>query len=1303
MLIENTTAAGATAAGASAGTEIAPARPITAELLDRVARSRTLEALLERLAAACEAAGETSDASRRGRSTRRGEAAPTVAGVPRLRVTGLAGSALALVVAHTFRRLHRTILVVLGERGRGEAVRDDLECFLGGEAVLYLPDFESQPYDIRSPHLSTLDARQTALSRLIAARPAVVVTTARSLLTPVPSPRVLGRGVMTVRVGDALDADDLADWLAGLAYRGVPLAEEPGDFARRGGILDDFSFGYASPLRLEFDDEGVISIREYDPTTQRSVRRHEHVTLVPRRELVVDDAVAEAAAAAVRAARGPDALDAEALATRIENERYWIGMRRISGFFDQEWGPVTRYLPDTTLVVADGPDRLEREAATLGTELERDFDDRRAHHELVSPPSDLVLPPETIARDLAARGGFDVDPVLRSRTAESAAIERGLERLLASGRDDAGAAQEADGAPPEPASAASPDASPDAPPDASPDAPTDASPAAPADIPADAPAATRPDSRAGPPPAGRSTDDGVFHFHTVAQEPFGRSFERLRAFLRTQATAGHRTIILCDNPGQRDRLRELIAEGDGTDEAALAAGPAADAAAAAGLAEVEVGQLAGGFVWREVRLAVLTDHEIFARFRRRRTRRRFKAGIALPSLTSLHAGEYVVHIDHGIGVYRGIRRLTIDGHETDCLEVHYQRGDKLFIPVDQFDLIQKYAMEEGKRAPSLSRIGGTAWARTKARARKAIEDMSQELLKLQAMRASRTGIAFEPDNLWQRQLESSFLYDDTPDQARATQDIKRDMEEPKPMDRLICGDVGFGKTEVAVRAAFKAVQSGKQVAVLVPTTILASQHLATFSERLGDFPVRVEMLSRFRTAAEQRDVAAALRTGEVDIVIGTHRLLQKDIEFKELGLIVVDEEQRFGVRHKERLKQLKALADVLTLTATPIPRTLHLALLGARDISLITTPPRDRVPVATEIVEFDRDLIADALLREVDRGGQAFFVHNRVQSIDAIARFLRQICPQLRFAIAHGQMRERALEKVIVDFIDGRYDVLITTMIIESGIDMPSVNTMIINRADRFGLAQLYQLRGRVGRSDQRAHCYLMVPPHRALTELAEKRLRAIEEYDELGAGIKVAMKDLEIRGAGNLLGSEQHGHIVAVGYELYCRLLEETVNGLRGEASEQVETRVSTDLDAYLPDEYVAPAEKIDLYKRLADTREEAQIDELLDELTDRYGHPGEAARNLFELRRVKLLAGKAGLAEVDVGRRRVRIEFARQPTTLLVGAILERTARKVEFVQGERFGMKVTEVGDDPLGVALEMLAVLRDAAEPVAGPAT
>ncbi|HXL15091.1 MAG TPA: transcription-repair coupling factor, partial [Methylomirabilota bacterium] len=544
----------------------------------------------------------------------------------------------------------------------------------------------------------------------------------------------------------------------------------------------------------------------------------------------------------------------------------------------------------------------------------------------------------------------------------------------------------------------------------------------------------------------------------------------------------------------------------------------------------------------------------------------------------------------------------------------------------------------------VSRLGGTAWQRTKAKARKAIREMAEELLRNYAVRKARGGRAFPPDTPWQRELESSFPYEETPDQLRTVEEVKRDMESHRAMDRLVCGDVGYGKTEVAIRAAFKAVQDGTQVAVLVPTTVLAQQHLATFTERFADFPVRIDMLSRFRSPREQKVIVEKIHRGEVDIVIGTHRLLSKDVRFKNLGLAVIDEEQRFGVAQKERIRTLVENVDVLTLTATPIPRTLHMSLLGARDMSVMNTPPRGRYPIKTEIVEMNKDVIRDALLREADRGGQSFFVHNRVESIDRIAHYLQSIVPQLRYGVAHGQMRDMELERVMLDFLERRTDVLVTTLIIESGLDIPTVNTMLMNRADALGLAQIYQLRGRIGRSHHQAFCYLLVPTGTVLNEDAEKRLRVIAEHEELGAGLTIAMRDLEIRGAGNLLGPEQHGFMVSVGFDLYIRMVDEVVQELQGKAPERrPEPAITSDLPAFIPEEYISdPDEKLDAYRRMAAITTLVELEELKAEFRDRFGPLPSEAGHLFELKKLRLIGRDSGATRLRVGRERLEIDLA-------------------------------------------------------------
>jgi transcription-repair coupling factor (superfamily II helicase) len=754
-------------------------------------------------------------------------------------------------------------------------------------------------------------------------------------------------------------------------------------------------------------------------------------------------------------------------------------------------------------------------------------------------------------------------------------------------------------------------------------------------------------------------------------EPVQRSIERLKTHLAELGSNGIRAVILCDNAGQRDRLAELL-------------GPA-DAA-------LGVGLIAAGFTLPSAGLAVLTDHEIFARYRRRRRRLRKTGGLSLAELSALRVGDFVVHEDHGVGTYRGLGRLTLGGQETDCVEIAYAEQDRLFVPVHQLHLVSRYAAEEGAR-PAVHRLGSTAWQKTKARARKAIREMADELVQAYARRMALPGHAFRRDTVWQRELEASFPYEETPDQQAAIEAVKTDMESPRPMDRLICGDVGYGKTEVAIRAAFKAVQDGKQVAVLVPTTILAQQHFLTFKERLADFPVTVEVLSRFRTPREQKEVVRRAAQGQVDVLIGTHRLLSRDVSFRDLGLVVIDEEHRFGVAQKERLRQMTRTVDVLALTATPIPRTLNLSLAGARDMSVIETPPRDRLPVHTEIVEQDDELFADAILREVDRGGQVFYVHNRVETIHHAALKVQQLVPQVRLAVAHGQMPERELERVMLDFLERKTDVLVSTMIIESGLDIPSVNTLILDRADALGLAQLYQLRGRVGRSAHRAFAYLMVPARRILTEEAEKRLRVIEELDELGVGFRIALKDLEIRGAGNLLGPEQHGFIVGLGFDLYLKLLEEAVAEIKGAAEERPpEPRLLTDWSAYLPDDYVPDEhEKLDLYRRLADARDPERVDDLTLELMDRFGQLPPAAVALVELRRLRLLGRDAGVESLRVFQTVVEAMLRRPLAQEQIRGVVGSLPFQVEFVTGREFGLRARGEGLSLLHRARELLRAL------------
>jgi transcription-repair coupling factor (superfamily II helicase) len=644
--------------------------------------------------------------------------------------------------------------------------------------------------------------------------------------------------------------------------------------------------------------------------------------------------------------------------------------------------------------------------------------------------------------------------------------------------------------------------------------------------------------------------------------------------------------------------------------------------------------LAAGFRLPGARLAALTDHEIFGwRKITRPSRRRAAArGAPISAITDLHVSDYVVHINHGIGIYRGLVRRGANGAEREYLLVEYADQDRLYVPVDQFDRVQRYLGGEEER-PAIHRLGGSDWERAKSRARRSAQQLAGELVRLYAAREGAPGHAFAPDTPWQREMEDGFPYEETPDQLAAIEEVKRDMETPKPMDRLVCGDVGYGKTEVAIRAAFKTVMDGRQAAVLVPTTVLAQQHYNTFRERLTPYPVRVELLSRFRSRKEQASVVADLAAGAVDIVVGTHRLLSGDIAFKNLGLVVVDEEQRFGVRHKEKLKQLRTTVDVLTMTATPIPRTLHMALSGIRDMSLINDPPEGRTAIITRALEREDGIIREAILRELERGGQVYFVHNRVESIGHVAEHVHRLVPQARVAVGHGQMNERQLESAMLDFYAGDAQILVSTTIVENGLDIPNVNTLIVSDADRLGLAQLYQLRGRVGRSNRQAYAYLMWTPFKRLTEAAEKRIAAVREFSELGSGYKVALRDLEIRGAGNLLGPEQHGFLASVGFELYMQMLADAVQEAKGEApAERPQVSVDLPVDAFLPEDYAPDLnQRIELYRRLAGAPDERRLDEMEAEIVDRFGRPLPApARNLIRLARLKVRCAQAGVESI-------------------------------------------------------------------------
>ena len=772
--------------------------------------------------------------------------------------------------------------------------------------------------------------------------------------------------------------------------------------------------------------------------------------------------------------------------------------------------------------------------------------------------------------------------------------------------------------------------------------------------------------------------DEVVDLQSSTADAFAMSLDETRSRIDSVA-AGHEVILVGDTPADGERLTELLRDTD---------------AARQGRLHLVVAEVSGGFRLLDARVLVLTGAELFHRSPVRRGRSRAR-GKPISSLMQLDPGDLVVHLSHGIGLYRGLQHIEKNGQHLEHLTLEFDGGTKIYVPASRIGLVQRY-VGGTKTQPKLAKIGGQAWTRQKKAAESAVTDMAVELLEMQAERTARRGIVFDTDNSWQRQFDASFPYVETPDQIKAIDASKIDMESPQPMDRLICGDVGFGKTEVAMRAAFKAVVSGYQVAVLVPTTVLAEQHYHNFKTRMAEFPVEIRKLSRFCTAAEQRETVKDLRRGKVDIVVGTHRLASKDVDFSNLGLVIVDEEQRFGVAVKERLKTLHSNVDVMTLSATPIPRTLHMALVGVRDISNLETPPAERRAVETNVVRWDENLLRRAIIRELNRGGQIFFVHNRIGDMHAVVERLKQVVPEVRIRIGHGQMGERDLEKVMVDFIEHRFDLLLATTIIESGLDIPNANTIFIDDADCYGLSDLHQLRGRVGRYKHQAHCYLMVAQHKHLSPEATKRLRAIEEFSQMGAGFAISMRDLEIRGAGNLLGSQQSGHIAAIGYEMYCQLLEDAVRQVQNLAPKlSADVDIDLPVEAYLADDYVPDLRhKIDLYRRMAKINDASDIDEIREELRDRFGPLPAATSRMLELAELRLDAAAWQLSAITSDARFIVLHYTnrRQVEQLVkTSSIAIRVVdRKRAYIPTKGYDMQVDAVGTSWLQLARAALHI-------------
>ncbi len=1109
---------------------------------------------------------------------------------------GAAGSLPAALAARLAGPGGASIVYVCADEDAAETRAHDLSFFLppappsedplAPPPVLQLPAPDPSPYAEMQPDRRALLARMAALFRLARGfAPRVLVTSATALYRRVVPRAPFDALCWTIRAGATINRDQTIAALARAGFSRASVVEDPGTFAVRGAVLDVFPPVYKHPVRIELFGDEVEALRLYDAATQRTLRPLRELHLHPVRDTVRTEGADPRAKilAAADAAVLPSSKTRHIL-EQIEEGESFFGIEALAPAFHARMETVFDYLPPGALLVVEDPEAVVEAARRNATKLRETAAARHAEHRLALDAHEFVLGEEEARAALEARQRVEVRPVevVRFGAADGDADAAPRVRVVAepntSLRAELQRARAEQGT--ERAHAADPDAA--------------------------------------------ALDVG----------------KPLRDKLRGWLADGQRVRLVAPNRAHADRMAGLLtawgldaatAPGGHAPEGLLGDGAPDDGGAGDDLPPLAVlsGPLTRGFRLPADRLVLVSEEEIFGPRAHREARTPPKASSApgLGDLGEIAEGDAVVHDEHGIGRYRGLKKLTVRGVPQDFLHLEYD-GGSVYVPVYRIGLCHRYSGGEAE-AIRLDKLGGKTWAEKRRRVSAEARKIAEELLQLYAQRAALAGHAFPAPDATFREFEETFLFEETPDQAKAIDAVLADMQAGVPMDRLVCGDVGYGKTEVALRATLLAVLGGKQVAVLAPTTVLAEQHLQTFGERFSDFPVRVDGLSRFRSKAEQTKTIAATAAGKVDVIVGTHRLLSRDVRFKDLGLVVIDEEQRFGVAHKERLKELRTQVDVLTLTATPIPRTLQMSMGGLREISIIATPPADRLAIRTFVCRFDPELLGDAVAKELQRGGQIFYVHNRVDDIAKEAEKLRAISPAgTRIAIGHGQMADGELEKVMVDFVDGKFDILVSTTIIESGLDIPRANTMIVNRADRFGLAQLYQLRGRIGRSRERAFCFLVVPDEGKITPDAKARLAVLQRFTELGAGFQVSTHDLEIRGAGELLGERQHGAVASVGFETYAKILEEAVAELRGEPiKHELDPEITVDVPAFLPDDYLPDTgQRLDFYRRLAQARDEDDVRLTLEELVDRYGPLPDEAHLLGEVMIDKTLVRTLG-----------------------------------------------------------------------------
>lgn len=1078
-----------------------------------------------------------------------------------INVAGVSDSVRAHLAFCVSEKFQAPVLLVAENEVAAMEIADDLRFFSGAEVLYYgnsdilFYDVDVKSHEIQKQRLEVLDylfrnkGKQT-----------YVVTTYSALLSVTIPFKKYQENVITLKVGDDIELEALIGKFESLGYKREELVEGAGQFSVRGGILDYFPYYSQYPLRIEFFDTEVDSIRTFDKDSQRTIDRCDEARITPAGELVPDDKERTKLAKKLNSLladteKPVSEKSASALNRDIERLNQGIRFPSIEKYIPyiyREKPTILDYLTDDTIIFwCDG--RRISEAYEGDTARFAEDTTEMAERGII-PKADMeyFLPLKKAVKRLTAHRFVGVSGI------SNYSAEYRAKRTYAIGSK----------------------------------------------------------SLAG----------------------FQGKLEFLYESLRFYKSSQYRTVVL---GGSEIRAKNLLNQLENEGFNCAYTDVLTELPPPGGIV-ITHGSISHGFEFPSTQTVVISDKEIFGHEKKKRKRYGKVKGEKIDNFTDLNMGDYVVHRNYGIGQYIGIEQLNVDGVRKDYLKIRFKGDDFLYVPTDQLDMVYKHIAKDGARI-KMNKLGGGEWSRTKQRVKAAAADMAKELIDLYAKRANTPGISFPKDDEWQSDFEAKFPFEETDDQLRSIQEMKEDMEKPYPMDRLLCGDVGYGKTEVALRGAFKAVMAGYQVAYLVPTTILATQHFNTFKQRMKDYPINVAMLSRFCTSAEEKRIVKGLATGEIDVVIGTHKLLGKQIKYNKLGLLVIDEEQRFGVAHKEKIKEIRKEVDVLTLSATPIPRTLHMSLTGIRDMSIINEPPAERFPISTYVLEYDEDVIREAINKELGRGGQVYYLYNRIDGIFKVANRIAELVPSARIAVAHGRMHENELEQIMMDVSDGTIDVLVCTTIIETGLDIPNVNTIILENADRLGLAQLYQLRGRVGRSNRLAYAYLTYRRNKSLTPEAEKRLLAIKEFTEFGSGFKIAMRDLEIRGTGNLIGAQQHGHMEAVGYEMYCRLLEEATAEIKGiETKNETETQIDLPVSAYISDKYIKNhSQRIAAYKRIAAIKNQDELYDAYDEIEDRYGTVPPEVENLMEVALIKAYASSYNITEVIGNSERITVKF--------------------------------------------------------------